>query len=71
VLAVTLHDCLLRIGGGAHRAAQRMLKLTMLTVSTVICRCTNYKYCLWGAGILGIFLANEQQLAVKLSKVGG
>lgn len=41
----------------------------MLTVSTAICRGPNYKYCLGGAGILGIFLVNEQQLPVNLSKV--
>ena len=52
---------------GQHK---RMLKLTMLTASTVVCRSTNYKYCLGGAGILGIFLENEQQLPVKVSKVG-
>ena len=42
----------------------------MLTVSTVIRRSVNHKYCVGGAGVLGIFLVNEQQLPVRLSKVG-
>ena len=29
----------------------------------------NYKYPVGGAGVLGIFLVNEQQLPIKVSKV--